>query len=196
MRTRLDFAAMLDNTVSKLNTMRVQDIPLSLIDEHEGNCYDQHGIDELAESIEVIGLQQPLVVVPEKDRYCLLAGHRRRNALALLGRETAPCRILDADLDPSLRVLILHWTNTMARGGAGLKGDAIAGAAKEIEAALTDLKQRGVVELPGKLRAYVAEVIQVSEATLPGGEVWCRAVRRYGQACRGGKARGMPRLLP
>mgnify|MGYP003378612440 CR=1 FL=1 len=64
MRTRLDFAAMLDNTVSKLNTMRVQDIPLSLIDEHEGNCYDQRGIDELAESIEVIGLQQPLVVVP------------------------------------------------------------------------------------------------------------------------------------
>ncbi len=166
MARKLDIGAMLEGTVSKLNTMRVQDIPLSLIDEHEGNCYDQRGIDELAESIEVIGLQQPLVVVPEKDRYCLLAGHRRRNALALLGRETAPCRILDADLDPSLRVLILHWTNTMARGGAGLKGDAIAGAAKEIEAALTDLKQRGVLELPGKLRAYVAEVMKVSEGAL------------------------------
>lgn len=139
---------------------------LSFFGKSTKKCYDQHGIDELAESIEVIGLQQPLVVVPEKDRYCLLAGHRRRNALVLLGRETAPCRILDADLDPSLRVLILHWTNTMARGGAGLKGDAIAGAAKEIEAALTDLKQRGVVELPGKLRAYVAEVMKVSEATL------------------------------
>ena len=96
----------------------------------------------------------------------LIAGHRRRNALALLGRKTAPCIVLAADLDPSRRTLILHWTNTMARGGAGLTGSEVAGAAREIEAALVDLKQRGVVELPGKLREYVAGVLQVSEAAL------------------------------
>lgn len=98
--------------------------------------------------------------------YLLLAGHRRRNALALLDRKTAPCIVLDADLDPSLQVLILHWTNTMARGGGGLTAEYTGQAAKEIEAALKDLQARGVVELPGKLRTYVAEVLKTSESQI------------------------------
>ena len=125
------------------------------------------GIDELAESIKVIGLQQPLVVRRKTEGgYLLLAGHRRRNALALLDRKTAPCIVLDADLDPSLQVLILHWTNTMARGGGGLTAEYTGQAAKEIEAALKDLQARGVVELPGKLRSYVAEVLKTSESQI------------------------------
>lgn len=166
MAKRLDVGALLGAAVSDSNTMQVHDIPLAAIDENEDNRYDQRNIDELAESIQVVGLQQPLVVQANGGRYLLIAGHRRRNALALLGRKTAPCIVLAADLDPSRRTLILHWTNTMARGGAGLTGSEVAGAAREIEAALVDLKQRGVVELPGKLREYVAGVLQVSEAAL------------------------------
>ena len=166
MERKLDVGALAG--VSNLNTgdMQVRQIPLALIDESQDNRYDQRDIDELAESIEVIGLQQPLVVQAEGERYRLIAGHRRRNALALLARETAPCIVLAADLDPAIRTLILHWTNTMARGGAGLKGDAFAGAAKEIGAALLDLKKRGAVELPGKLREYVAGLLQVSESAV------------------------------
>lgn len=166
MAKRLDVGALLGAAVSDSNPMQVHDIPLAEIDENEDNRYDQRNIDELAESIQVVGLQQPLVVQANGERYLLIAGHRRRNALALLGRKTAPCIVLAADLDPSRRTLILHWTNTMARGGAGLTGSEVAGAAREIEAALVDLKQRGVVELPGKLREYVAGVLQVSEAAL------------------------------
>ena len=154
-------------TLSKLNTMQVREIPLDQIEENPDNSYAQTGIDELAESIEVVGLQQPLVVVPVEDsRFRILAGHRRRSALEKLERKTAPCVVLDADLDPSLRVLILHWTNTMARGGAGLTAENTFAAAKEIKEALLDLKQRGVLELPGKLRAYVADVLKVSEAAI------------------------------
>ena len=166
MAKRLDVGALLGAAVSDSNPMQVHDIPLAEIDENEDNRYDQRNIDELAESIQVVGLQQPLVVQANGERYLLIAGHRRRNALALLGRKTAPCIVLAADLDPSRRTLILHWTNTLARGGAGLTGSEVAGAAREIEAALVDLKQRGVVELPGKLREYVAGVLQVSEAAL------------------------------
>lgn len=166
MAKRLDVGALLGAAVSDSNPMQVHDIPLAAIDENEDNRYDQWNIDELAESIQVVGLQQPLVVQANGERYLLIAGHRRRNALALLDRKTAPCIVLAADLDPSRRTLILHWTNTMARGGAGLTGSEVAGAAREIEAALVDLKQRGVVELPGKLREYVAGVLQVSEAAL------------------------------
>lgn len=167
MARKLDIGAMLGDTVSKLNTMQVREIALDQLEENPDNSYAQTGIDELAESIEVVGLQQPLVVVPvEGGRFRILAGHRRRNALEKLERKTAPCVVLDADLDPSLRVLILHWTNTMARGGAGLTAENTFAAAKEIKEALVDLKQRGVIELPGKLRAYVADVLKVSEAAI------------------------------
>ena len=131
MAKKLDVGALLGDTMSKLNTMQVREIPSDQLEENPDNSYAQTGIDELAESIEVIGLQQPLVVVPVEDgRFRILAGHRRRSALEKLERKTAPCVVLDADLDPSLRVLILHWTNTLARGGAGLTREGIYEAAK------------------------------------------------------------------
>lgn len=169
MAKKFNLAELMGETVSKSNTgeMRVEQIPMAEIEENENNSYAQNDIDELAESIKVIGLQQPLVVRRKTEGgYLLLAGHRRRNALALLDRKTAPCIVLDADLDPSLQVLILHWTNTMARGGGGLTAEYTGQAAKEIEAALKDLQARGVVELPGKLRSYVAEVLKTSESQI------------------------------
>lgn len=169
MAKKFNLAEMMGEAVSKSNTgeMQVEQIPLAEIEENENNSYAQNDIDELAESIKVIGLQQPLVVRRKAEGgYLLLAGHRRRNALALLDRKTAPCIVLDADLDPSIQTLILHWTNTMARGGAGLTAEYTGQAAKEIEAALKDLQARGVVELPGKLRTYVAEVLKTSEAQI------------------------------
>lgn len=169
MARKFNLAELMGEAVSKSNTgeMRVEQIPLAEIEENENNSYAQNDIDELAESIKVIGLQQPLVVRRKTEGgYLLLAGHRRRNALALLDCKTAPCIVLDADLDPSLQVLILHWTNTMARGGGGLTAEYTGRAAKEIEAALKDLQARGVVELPGKLRTYVAEVLKTSEAQI------------------------------
>ena len=169
MAKKFNLAELMGEAVSKSNTgeMRVEQIPLAEIEENENNSYAQNDIDELAESIKVIGLQQPLVVRRKTEGgYLLLAGHRRRNALALLDRKTAPCIVLDADLDPSIQTLILHWTNTMARGGGGLTAEYTGQAAKEIEAALKDLQARGVVELPGKLRTYVAEVLKTSESQI------------------------------
>lgn len=169
MAKKFDLAALMGETVSKSNTgeMQVQPVRLAEIEENAANTYSQNGIDELAESIQVIGLQQPLVVRRKPEGgYLLLAGHRRAAALARLARETAPCIVLDADLDPAIETLILHWTNTMARGGAGLTAMQTGAAAKEIEAALKDLQARGVIELPGKLRAYVAEVLKTSESQI------------------------------
>ena len=62
MAKRLDVGALLGAAVSDSNPMQVHDIPLAEIDENEDNRYDQRNIDELAESIQVVGLQQPLVV--------------------------------------------------------------------------------------------------------------------------------------
>lgn len=64
MAKKFDLAALMGEAVSKSDTgeMRVEQIPLAEIEENENNSYAQTGIDELAESIKVIGLQQPLVV--------------------------------------------------------------------------------------------------------------------------------------
>ncbi len=169
MAKKFDLAALMGEAVSESDTgeMRVEQIPLAEIEGNENNSYAQTGIDELAESIQVIGLQQPLVVRRKTEGgYLLLAGHRRRNALEKLERKTAPCIVLDANLDPALQTLILHWTNTMARGGGGLTAEYTATAAKEIEEALKELQMLGIVELPGKLRSYVAEVLKTSESQI------------------------------
>ncbi len=167
MAKKLNIAELMAETATKLEPegMKEREIHLDEIEENAANAYAQTDIDELAESIKVVGLQQPLVVWPKPEGgYLLIAGHRRRNALALLGWKTASCRVLDKDFDPALRTLVLHWTNTMARGGGGLTAPYIAQAAKEIEEALKDLQTRGVVELPGKLRSYVADVLHKHES--------------------------------
>lgn len=169
MAKKFNLAELMGETVSKLNTenAKEQEIPLADIEENAANIYAQTDIEELAESIKVAGLMQPLVVWPKPDGgYLLLAGHRRRNAIEQLGWNTAPCRVLDKNFDPALRTLVLHWTNTMARGGGGLTAPYIAQAAKEIEEALKDLQARGVVELPGKLRSYIADVLDKNESAV------------------------------
>ena len=93
MAKKFDLAALMGEAVSKSNTgeMQVEQIPLAEIEENENNSYAQNDIDELAESIKVIGLQQPLVVRRKAEGgYLLLAGHRRRNALALLDPRPRP----------------------------------------------------------------------------------------------------------
>ena len=169
MAKKFNLAELMGETVSNLNTenAKEQEIPLADIEENAANIYAQTDIEELAESIKVAGLMQPLVVWPKPNGgYLLLAGHRRRNAIEQLGWNTAPCRVLDKNFDPALRTLVLHWTNTMVRGGGGLTAPYIAQAAKEIEEALKDLQARGVVELPGKLRSYIADVLDKNESAV------------------------------
>lgn len=55
------------------------------------------GLQELAESIKKQGVLQPLIVRPHDDRYQLIAGERRLLAAKQAGRETVPCRVVDAD---------------------------------------------------------------------------------------------------
>lgn len=185
MAKKFDLAALMGETAAKLEPERMQEreIPLDEIEENEANAYAQTDIEELAESIKVVGLHQPLVVWPKPEGgYLLIAGHRRRNALALLGWKTASCRVLDKDFDPALRTLVMHWTNTMARGGGGLTAPYIAQAAKEVEEALKDLQERGVVELPGRLRSYVAEVLHKHDSQIAKAKKSTKASRKYGRA--------------
>lgn len=83
--------------VSESDTPQLIRIPLADIVPDERNFYRINGVDELAASIELVGLQEPLVVRRDGAKYRVVSGHRRRAALQQLverGKtqfETVPC---------------------------------------------------------------------------------------------------------
>ncbi len=74
----------------------LRDIPIELVDEPElpsRFVFDEQGLLELAESIKLHGLIQPIVVVEENGRYRTCAGHRRLLAARLAYAETVSCLV-------------------------------------------------------------------------------------------------------
>jgi len=74
-------------------------LPLDKIDVSEHNVRKSKvdkGIDELAESIREIGVQQPVMVFPKGDRYELIIGQRRYLACKQIGKKKIPAVITSA----------------------------------------------------------------------------------------------------
>ena len=74
-------------------------------------------ISDLVASIPVIGILQPLIVLPADadDTYTLVAGHRRRAAAIELGLPTVPC-IVAADIDAATQILSMLAENQHRSG--------------------------------------------------------------------------------
>lgn len=165
-------AALALKPVSKLDTTEapVQMVALDLIDPHPDNFFAvEDDITDLAESIELNGLLQPLVVTPAEDgRYRTIAGHRRRKALLQLAAENpekwqrVPCMVTHP-ASPELEELALIQTNTEAREiGWNEKNKA----ATRVEEILVKLQKEQGVQLPGKMRTHVAKIIKASESQI------------------------------
>jgi ParB/RepB/Spo0J family partition protein len=78
----------------------VQQVPLASIDVSGRNPRRKlSDIEQLADSIAAHGLLQPVVVRPLGDRYELIAGHRRLEALRRLGRDSVPVVVRPTDVD-------------------------------------------------------------------------------------------------
>lgn len=93
------------NEASKnyMASMNIENIEIRDIDRNEKNFYEISDIEKLKQSIETIGLKQPLVVKKQiTGRYKLLAGERRFTAICDLADEgkwgtTVPCVLQDYD---------------------------------------------------------------------------------------------------
>lgn len=59
--------------------------------------FDENALDELASSIKVLGLIQPITVKPDGDKYMIISGERRWRASKMAGLETVPAFIKDVD---------------------------------------------------------------------------------------------------
>ena len=160
---KFDLAALMGD-VSNLNTPEIvtQQIPLSQIETNDRNFYEVEDVTELKESIELIGLKQPLVVLEVDDtHYRLIAGHRRYKALTELGRESAPC-VVQRNLTETQEQLALILTNSTARELTYLEK---AEQAVRLKRLFIKRREEGA-ELPGRIRDMVAEAMQESASNI------------------------------
>lgn len=81
-------------------------LPLSLIDESTTNprrTFEPTKLVELAQSISVSGLIQPITVRPKADRFEIIAGARRYRAAQIAELAEVPTRVLDLTDESTLR---------------------------------------------------------------------------------------------
>ena len=77
---------------------KVIEISLSMIDPDKNQPrknFDETSLNELADSIRVHGVIQPIVVTKVDDRYKIIAGERRWRASKICGNKTIPCIVKD-----------------------------------------------------------------------------------------------------
>lgn len=150
---------------------QIEYLPRTSLVADEKNFYSLDGIDELAASIELIGVQQPLRVRPiegEDGLYRIVSGHRRRAALdklALDGSrdyEQVPCIVERDNVSPAMQELRLIYANRDTRK---MSDADLAQQAERVTELLYQLKEEGV-EFPGRMRDHVAEACHISKTKL------------------------------
>ena len=160
MARKFDLSALMGD-VSNLDTLEVVQIPLDTIDPNSGNFYAVDDVTDLKESIELIGLKQPLVVLAQGGRYRLIAGHRRYKALTELGRKHAPC-VVQRDLTETQEQLALILTNATARELSYYEKTE---QAKQLKELFIKRREEGA-ELPGRIRDMVADAMRESATNI------------------------------
>ena len=158
--------------VSKLDTeaTAITFIPRERLLQNEKNFYDTSSIDELADSIALNGLIEPIIVRPVRDGsgdYRIISGHRRFLAISELAKDEperwarVPAIIREPASDV-LEELLLIEANRATRVMSSADTMRQAERYREL---LAELKNQGV-EIPGRLRDAVAEAMQISASRL------------------------------
>lgn len=148
----------------------IEYIPLEKIDPDPLNFYDLSNLDALAESIELLGLQQPIRVrAGENGHVTVVSGHRRRAAIMMIRdggnpmfEEGVPCIRELKEGSAALNELKLIYANSASRV---LTPAEISKQAERVTELLYQLKEEGI-EFPGRMREHVAQACNVSAAKL------------------------------
>ena len=181
-----DITSVLKPAVSDSDTgagQQISYLPVDRLDPDPDNFYSLEGINELADNIAMVGLQQPLLVRTgsEAGRYTIVSGHRRFAAIKLLQdgedererrmfdhgvpciiQETSPFIFKGSETAKALQELRLIYANASTRV---LSAAEISRQAERIEALLLALKDQGYA-FPGRMRAHVAKICQVSDSKI------------------------------
>ena len=158
--------------VSNSDTPRITMIPITELRPNGGNFYDTSNFEDLADSIELNGLLEPLCVFRRGQgtgHYVIFSGHRRYKALRLLYEKSGfekwtevPCIVFPDPHDANREtVMLIHANST----GRVLSNWEKAQQALRLKKALVAMREGGA-ELPGRIRDLVAEEMQMSASKL------------------------------
>lgn len=165
-----DIASVLKTAASNSDQEQIVYLPVDSLVPDDCNFYSLEGIDELASSIELLGLQQPLRVRPgEGGTFIIVSGHRRRAAILLIRdggskqfEKGVPCIVEYGEATAAMRELRLIFANAQTRV---MSPSDTMKQTERVEALLYELKEQGV-EFPGRMRDHVAQACQVSKTKI------------------------------
>ncbi|MDO5301417.1 MAG: ParB/RepB/Spo0J family partition protein [Tissierellia bacterium] len=118
--------------------------------------FDPEALKELAQSLQDVGVLQPLLVQPEGDGYFLIAGERRLRAAKLAGLEEVPVRLYEGSQEEAEKLALVE---NIQREDLG---------PMEESRAYHSLKDRygysqeELGKLLGKSRSYIANTLRLS----------------------------------
>lgn len=147
----------------------IHEIPIEKIIPSPKNKYGIRDIEDLAATIETVGLLHNLVVKEgtEPGTYELVSGERRLEALKLLVKQgktefaSVPCKIEKSE-NPAISELQLLFANSTARDLTDYEKTY---QAKRIKELLLQLKKDGY-KFKGRMREIVAETLKISPAQM------------------------------
>lgn len=89
-------------------------LPLSLLEEIDNQPFpiNKSKIKQIADSIENVGVIEPIIVVKDGEKYKILSGRHRFRACKKLGKDDIPCYIRNIKADDDIARYIIIATNT------------------------------------------------------------------------------------
>ncbi|EGO8594479.1 chromosome partitioning protein ParB [Enterococcus faecalis] len=169
-----DLVSIEDDKNIRINMYKLR---MDKIIENENNNYELNDIEQLSDSIEQLGLLQPLLVKKlPNDKYEIVAGHRRYNAIKKLVAEgrfnkdyEILCKAIEDDEDELITRLKLHETNLQTRSLLKLPEEEKLAIIEDYMDILKQARQQGIKlngkEIKGKTRDLIAERFNIGTAT-------------------------------
>lgn len=165
----LDFAAMLRGVSEPGTADQITLLPLDALHPDPENFYSLDGLDKLAESIELVGLMDPIRVRPDGESYVIVSGHRRTAAIRMIRdggsdqfKDGVPCIVEFGEAsDPMRRLRLIHANSyTRERSDAEKRREV-----EETRKALYELQAKGM-KFPGRMRDHVAEAVNLTKTKI------------------------------
>lgn len=157
--------------VSRPDTGReqIEYLPYATLLPDPNNGFSMDGIEELARSIELVGLQQPLRVREIPGAYAILSGHRRYAAIGLIRRQNpgafadgVPCIVDRADGSSAWRELQLLLGNADNRKNTPADELRLINGVSDC---IRKLEAEGY-EFPGRHREWISRMVGMSNTRI------------------------------
>lgn len=144
----------------------VRTIDINDIEPSQDNFYNTKDIEDIKQSIELLGIEQNLIVTRYKDKYKLIAGHRRYFASKKLVEEgkvayrNIPCRVKKYKNDIYNKLTMIMTNSTARELSDWEKMQQLL----ETEKLVIELKQEA--EIKGRTRDLLSDILNISPSQL------------------------------